>query len=70
LWNQHSGSFVPIDYGDATGMNCFDLKEKKWIDSILNWAQGTTSLNLKELLGDPCPSDTKVGLISNYFSVR
>ena len=60
------GDYAPIDIGDASGMNCMDINDKKWIDEALNYA----GENLEEMLSSTCESFKILGKISNYFVER
>lgn len=57
------GRYAPIDYSDASGMNILDIHSLKWNQTLLE----TIAPDLNSRLGDPVPSDTKIGLISNYW---
>ncbi|KAF5273037.1 hypothetical protein FQR65_LT04779 [Abscondita terminalis] len=57
---------APIDYVEASGTNLFDIKTKTWNQRLLE-ACGS-DLELK--LGQPVPSNTKLGTISRYYAER
>eukprot|EP01119_Soliformovum_irregulare_P022612 TRINITY_DN7786_c0_g1_i2.p1 TRINITY_DN7786_c0_g1~~TRINITY_DN7786_c0_g1_i2.p1 ORF type:complete len:530 (-),score=144.35 TRINITY_DN7786_c0_g1_i2:80-1450(-) len=61
-----AGSFVGIDFGDASGMNLMDIRKRKWDSKILEWA----APDLASKLGDPIASSTIVGKIHRYFVER
>nr|CAI5863420.1 unnamed protein product [Callosobruchus analis] len=60
------GKIAPIDISDGSGMNLLDIRIKKWNQTLLD----TCGPNLAEKLGDPVPSYSDVGPISNYFKER
>lgn len=57
------GEFIPIDIGDASGMNLMNIKTKKFERKIISFFPDLE----KKLGGDPMPSNTNYGLISEYF---
>ena len=61
------GCFTSIDYSDASGMNLFDITNKRWDDTLLNICGGS-SLRLK--LSNPVPSSKILGKIQSYFVKR
>lgn len=61
-----AGSSVPIDFGDAAGMNLFDLGSLKWSEPLLN----ATAPDLARRLHPAVPSTTRVGSIAPYFVER
>lgn len=63
------GDYAGIDFSDGSGMNLLDIRKKAWDPRCL---EGITSYdsNLEEKLGDPIPSETIVGNVSNYFVER
>lgn len=60
------GDYVGIDVGDASGMNCMQIREKKWLDKAVEYAGD----NVKELLGEPVASHLVVGRVSEYMERR
>lgn len=60
------GKVAPIDHSDASGMNLFDIREKKWAESCLN----SCAPDLAERLGEPVPTHTIIGQIAPFFVNR
>ncbi|BES97527.1 FGGY family of carbohydrate kinases, C-terminal domain [Nesidiocoris tenuis] len=60
------GKYAAIDYADGSGMNLLDIKSKEWSPQLLE----ATAPGLAEKLGDPVPSHSVLGQISNYFVER
>lgn len=60
------GKIAPIDLVEASGMNLMDIKTKKWNQQLLD----ACGANLEQKLGQPVPSNTKLGTISSYYIER
>jgi len=61
-----TGSYVPIDVSDGSGMNLMDIRSKKWSQKALD----CTAPGLKSKLGDVALSHKVAGRIHPYFSSR
>jgi len=59
-----TGSHVPIDYGDGSGMNLLNLHTLTWDPDIL----AATAPGLLDKLPPAVPTHTVVGKLSGYFS--
>ncbi len=57
------GRSVPIDFGDASGMNLLNLSECQWDETLLN----ATSPRLLDKLPKLVPSDSVIGVVSSYL---
>ncbi|KAF7280366.1 xylulose kinase [Rhynchophorus ferrugineus] len=60
------GKVAPIDLSDGSGMNLMDIRTKSWHQTLLD----ACGPDLREKLGEPVPSKTDIGSISNYFVER
>uniref|UniRef100_A0A6B2L1E7 Xylulose kinase n=1 Tax=Arcella intermedia TaxID=1963864 RepID=A0A6B2L1E7_9EUKA len=61
-----SGKYANIDGGDGSGMNIMNLKSKKWVPKIIEYA-GT---HLEKKLGEVVYSYQTQGFVSKYFQER
>lgn len=61
-----TGTCVPLDRGDAAGMNLFDLSTDDWNQKLLD----ATAPGLRSRLLRPVASTTQVGTLSDYFVRR
>lgn len=59
------GKSAPLDYGDAAGMNLFNLKTLKWDNEIVEF----TAPGLLNKLPAVVPSNTIVGTLHPYFEM-
>jgi len=57
------GGIVPIDPGDGAGMSLMDIRTKNWLEE----AVFATAPDLENKLPPIRPSNTFIGLMSNYF---
>ena len=67
------GKVAPIDIGDVTGMNLWDIHGGKWNDQLVALAAGGKDQvdELKNKLGDvPEDGGSGFGMVSNYFATR
>jgi xylulokinase len=67
------GKVAPIDIGDVTGMNLWDIHNANWNDQLLALAAGGKDKveELKTKLGDvPEDGGGGFGMVSNYFATR
>lgn len=60
------GKIAPIDISDGSGMNLMDIQTKQWNQTLLD----ACGPELKAKLGEPVPSNTNLGPISNYYVER
>ncbi|XP_072173716.1 xylulose kinase-like [Diadema setosum] len=60
------GDYAAIDNSDGSGMNLLDISSKSWSQAALD----ACAPNLADKLGQPVPSFTNLGSISNYFVDR
>nr|CAH0102245.1 unnamed protein product [Daphnia galeata] len=60
------GSYSPIDWSDASGMNLLDINSKEWDSQCLHMC----APDLKEKLDKPVVAHTCLGPISSYFVER
>ena len=59
-----AGKIMPMDRGDAAGMNLLDLRTLRWHEGIVEF----TAPGLREKLPPCVPSDTVGGILSAYFA--
>jgi xylulokinase len=60
------GASVPVDVGDASGMNLMNLETERFDDLLL----GATAPGLGRKLLGPVPSRAQVGEVHEYFQTR
>lgn len=60
------GTYAPIDVSDASGMNLLDIRTREWNQTCLD----ACAPDLRQKLGEPVPSWTVLGNISDYFVQR
>jgi xylulokinase len=61
-----AGKSVPMDFGDAAGMNLLSLSELGWDTELL----AATAPNLGAKLLPPAPATTVQGPVSSYFTTK
>jgi len=61
-----TGTYVPIDVSDGSGMNLMDLRSKEWSALALD----ATASGLKKKLGPIVPSHTVAGSIHGYYTEK
>ncbi|KAK3719457.1 hypothetical protein LTR37_004315 [Vermiconidia calcicola] len=67
------GKIAPIDIGDVTGMNMWDIHKGRWNDQLVALAAGGQDKveELKHKLGDvPEDGGAGFGMVNNYFATR
>jgi xylulokinase len=67
------GTTAPIDIGDVTGMNLWDMKAQAWSEPLLELAAGSAEgvAALRSKLGDvPLDGGGSLGGIARYFADR
>jgi xylulokinase len=61
-----SGKSVPMDFGDAAGMNLLNLSKLDWDTELL----AATAPNLGAKLATPAPATAVQGPVSSYFTTK
>ncbi|KAF1815534.1 D-xylulose kinase [Eremomyces bilateralis CBS 781.70] len=66
------GKVAPIDIGDVTGMNLWDIQKAQWHDQLLQLTAGGTSVaDLRQRLGHvPKSGGRSFGPVASYFRSR
>lgn len=60
------GSYAPIDFSDASGMNLLNIRTRTWDQTCIS----AISSDLADKLGPTAPSGHPIGNISSYFVDR
>ncbi|XP_068081833.1 xylulose kinase isoform X2 [Anabrus simplex] len=60
------GKYAALDYSDASGMNLLNIHTKEWSQECLK----SCAPDLAEKLGEPVPSYSVLGPVSDYFVER
>jgi len=60
------GRYAPIDWSDGSGMNLLDIHSKTWSPECLQ----AVAVDLGARLGEPVPSHTDLGCVSEYMVER
>lgn len=58
--------FAPIDFSDGCGMNLLNISTRSWDEQLLI----ATAPNLREKLGEPVHSASKIGFVSKFWSKK
>lgn len=67
------GRYAPIDQSDASGMNCMDIRSRRWSPALLQSIAGQSGCQrLEQLLGkeQPVAPHAVLGTVSSYFVQR